>query len=464
MKYLILLFPLCSFAWTPPDSFNSSYIEIEESILSATIKGHYKQARSELDEKLINTILQDENNLVDNQFDIPKYFEPSVRFWFSIYTQYTSDQVVIHDMENLDIVYNVVDFEELQSDLSIHRFAKEKLKSHLTKEYIKRLKKNLISIGKKKLSKLSKEEDIVYQSILKSKINIPKKRSARKKFFKKLASAIRAQSGQRNRIFEGVIRSYPYLPFLEKQLVNFNLPNELIAISFLESSFNVKAKSKVAASGIWQFMPFIGNIFMPKLNDHVDYRQSPIISSLAAFHLLKQNFKILKRWDLAVPAYNSGTKHLIRAQRKFSKKMKKSKISLEYILENYDHAHIGFASQNFYSEFLALTRVLAYKDKIYPLTGAKIKTQFTNPDKISVYVNLCKLKPKSFFKKMIKSSPFIKELNYQFNSHNHLFPKGNLVSSDLPLSEAKFLRLTDKQLKSLYPKNYYKYARKKKCK
>ena len=464
MKFLLLLIPSVVFAWSPPESFDSSYIEIEEAILSATIKGHYKRARSDLDPKLINSILKDEQNLVGDNFDIPKYFDSSVRFWFSIYTQYSSDQVVIHDLEDLSIVYNVIDFEELQSDLSIHRFAKEKLKSQLTKEYITRLKKALISISKKNLTSLSQEEDVIYQSLLKSNSRIPKKKKIRIKFFKNLAANIRAQSGQRNRIFEGVIRSYPYLPFLQKQLVNFNLPQELIAISFLESSFNVKAKSKVAASGIWQFMPFISNLFMPKISKYVDYRQSPIVSSLAAFHLLKQNYKILKRWDLAVPAYNSGTKHLIKAQRKYSKRMKKSKVSLEYILKHYDHAHIGFASQNFYSEFLALTRVLAYKEKIYPLKGAKTNIQYQNPADIGVYVNLCRLRPRTFFNLLRKSSPGIEELNYHFNSVNHVFKKGHLVASDLPLSSAKYLRLTDKQLKSLYPKNYYKYAKKKRCK
>ncbi len=203
---------------------------------------------------------------------------------------------------------------------------------------------------------------------------------------------------------------------------------------------------------------------MPKISKYVDYRQSPIVSSLAAFHLLKQNYKILKRWDLAVPAYNSGTKHLIKAQRKYSKRMKKSKVSLEYILKHYDHAHIGFASQNFYSEFLALTRVLAYKEKIYPLKGAKTNIQYQNPADIGVYVNLCRLRPRTFFNLLRKSSPGIEELNYHFNSVNHVFKKGHLVASDLPLSSAKYLRLTDKQLKSLYPKNYYKYAKKKRCK
>ena len=33
-------------------------------------------------------------------------------------------------------------------------------------------------------------------------------------------------------------------------------------------------------------------------------------------HLIKQNYRILKRYDLSIIAYNSGLRHLFKAKRK----------------------------------------------------------------------------------------------------------------------------------------------------
>lgn len=458
----ILLVSQVGMTWVPPESFDSAYIEVEEAILSATIKGHFKTATDSLQNKLVDQIINDYQNKVNDDFNIPKYFESSVRFWFSIYTQYNSDQIVIHDSEELGLTYNVIDFGELESHSKIHRFAKAKLRSHLSNEYIKRIKNILTSLSKKNLSKLTREEDQILKSIKNAQVKIPKKKY-QKEFFKKLADNIRTQTGQRDKIFAGVVRSKPYLPFIEKQLKNFKLPKEMISIAFLESSFNIKAKSKVAASGIWQFMPFIGNLFMPKINKYSDYRQNPIISTLASFHLMKENKLILKRWDLAVPAYNSGPKHLKRAIKKLSKKKKEKDIGLDYILENYSHEHIGFASKNFFSEFLALTRVLAYKDLIYPLKGIADDTSFTDPANIGVYVTKCKVNARRYLKLLSKNSPKIDELNYHFKIKNHIYPRGTLVVSDRKLNKKKYYKISDKEFKKRFPKNYYTFIRRQKC-
>jgi membrane-bound lytic murein transglycosylase D len=464
VKFLFLyLISQSAFCWTPPESFNSTYIDLEDSIFEATIQGRYRNAKSSVSTSVIDTIFADKMNLVRKDFDIPKYFEPSVRFWFSIYTQYSSDQVVIHDSNNLKLVYNVIDFSELHNNASIHRFSKSKLQSHLSLEYTRRVKKILKKLTTLNLNKLTEEQDDVLQTIKKSGLKVPKNKKKRKQFFLKLANNIRTQTGQRNMVYRGITRSLPYLPFLTKQLEKFRLPKELVAIAFLESSFNIIAKSKVDAVGIWQFMPYISNLFMPKISKYVDFRHNPIIASLSAFHLLKENKLILRRWDLAVPAYNSGPKHLKKAIRQFSKHKKKKDISLAYILTHYKNPHIGFASKNFYSEFLALTRVLAYKDLIYPLKGIKTAVRFSNEADIGVYVTKCSVVPNTFISALSKSSPKIGELNYHFLEKNHKYPRGTLVVSDKVLSSKKYYRVTDKQIRSRFPKNFYKFIKNQKC-
>lgn len=450
-------------AWTPPESFDSSYIELEDSIFEATIQGRYRDAKSSVSKAVLDTIFKDKKNLIKKDFEIPEYFDSSVKFWFSIYTQYSSDQVVIHDSNNLKLVYNVIDFSELHDNKSIHRFSKSKLQSHLSLEYTRRIKKSLKKLSTIKLSKVTQEQDDILRAIKAAKIKIPRSKTKRKKLFLELSKNIRTQTGQRNMVYRGITRSLPYLPYLNKQLENFRLPKELLAISFLESSFNIVAKSKVDAVGIWQFMPYIGNLFMPNISNYVDYRHNPIIASLSAFHLLKENKLILRRWDLAVPAYNSGPKHLKKAIKKFSKRMKKKDISLAYILTHYKHPHIGFASKNFYSEFLALVRVLAYKDIIYPLKGIKAEVKFKDEKDIGVYVTKCPINSKIFIDILKKNSPKIGELNYHFLKRNHDYPRGTLVVSDQILSKKKYYRVSDKQIKSRFPKNFPKFIKNKKC-
>ena len=461
---LLLFLSFQSYAWSPPESFNSTYIDLEDSIFSATIKGHYRDAEGHISNTIVNDILNDKNHLIKKEFSIPKYFKASVEFWFRIYTQYSSEQVVIHDKGNLKIVYNVIDFSELHNNQSIHRFSKSKLQSHLSLEYTRRLKKVLKSMSNKNLSAMNEEEDDILNILRKSGQKISKYKSHRKKLFLSLANNIRTQTGQRNKVYKGVVRSIAYMPYLKKQIKNFRLPEELLAIPFLESSFNPIAESKVAARGIWQFMPYISNLFMPKIKDNLDYRLNPVIASLAAFHLLKENKLILRRWDLAVTAYNSGPKHLKKAIKKLSRRRKKSRIGLDYILANYKHPHIGFASKNFYSEFLALVHVLAYKDLIYPLKGITPSFKFNDVENLKIYVSKCKLKPKRIFNILKKSSPDIKNLNQHFEHIGDNYPRGSLVISDRILTKRKYHLLNDKTLKSSFPKSYSRTIRNIKCK
>lgn len=456
---LSLFFVNSAIAFPTPDTFDSTYFELEEIIHSETIKGKLKNATSALNTKLVNNILSDYENKIADDFIIPKYFDPSVRFWFSIYTQYNSKQVVIHDKANLSLVYHVIDFDQLHQS-KIHRFAKSKLQTQLSLEYTRGLKKSLHTLSTKNFKKLSDQDMVTIKQIRAAGIKVPANKKQRKKLFLGLARNIRTQTGQRDMVYQGVIRSLPYQPFLNAQIDNFKLPRELLAISFLESSFNPKAISKVAASGVWQFMPYIGNLFLPRMDKSVDYRQNTIISTLGALHLLKQNKMILKRWDLAVPAYNSGTKHLVRARKKFRKK---KDFSLAYVLQNYKHAHLGFASQNFYSSFLALVHTLAYKDVIYPLKGLKTNLIFQNPNDIAVYVSKCPVRPNTFFKAMKSSKMYIKDINSHFNYKNKVFPRGTLFVSDIELTSKRYYKLSNKELTKVFPKKYPRFSRNYKC-
>lgn len=445
-----------AYSFASPEAFLSSHIEVEEQVLRYSLGVKSKGAQSAIRPEVLDVILNDKENLIHEDFDIPEYFEASTKFWFSVYSQYTSEQVVIHDKENLKLVYNIMDFEPLH-DSKINKFAKSKLQADLALERAAQIKRDLNRLHLKE-SKLTPEQSALLKLIKDSGADIPKTSWGKKRFFKELASTMRTQTGQRDMVQAGVLRSLPYLPFLETQFENFDAPKELLAIAFVESSFNLKAQSYAGAAGIWQFMPRTASSFMPTRSKDLDYRMNPIISTISALHLLKQNKKILKRWDLAVPAYNFGTSHLVKARRKY-----KEKATLSYILQNYDHSEVGFASKNYYAEFLAMARVLAYKDMIFPLAGYKKEGEKIKKENVAVYVTKCSLRPKKFFRLLKKSSPNIFRLNAHFLNPNETFSRGRLVVSDLNLTSRKYKRIKSEDLTKYYPKNLWKLAKNSKC-
>jgi len=129
----------------------------------------------------------------------------------------------------------------------------------------------------------------------------------------------------------------------------------------VESSFNVHAYSKYGAAGAWQFMRGTGKRFM-KVDYVVDERLDPITSTRAAARLLRENYGVLGSWPLALTAYNHGAAGMNRAV----KKLGTSRIDV--IVERYESRSFGFASRNFYAQFLAARRIVrSYESYFGPL-------------------------------------------------------------------------------------------------
>ena len=269
---------------------------------------------------------------------------------------------------------------------------------------------------------------------------------------------IRAQTGQKNNISNGIINYQTYKNNVVKYIDNIKLPRELLAIPFLESSYNVNALSKVGATGVWQFMPRIGRFFMDQ-SKITDVRLNPLIASVAAFHLLKQSKQILKRWDLSITAYNSGTKHIIRAQRQFKTK----NLPLEQLLERYTHPHIGFAARNFYSEYLALVYTLAYQHQLFILDKKKRNSLNLKSQNLSIYITLCSLYPYKIYRALRKASPDFKYLNRHLKYPKKRYPRGTLLVSDIRLTAKRYKKVSARNITNMYPKNWKKLIRNYNC-
>jgi membrane-bound lytic murein transglycosylase D len=306
------------------------------------------------------TYLMDEDNRVSNKFAVTKYYYPTVNFWFLVYTQFDSSNVVIHDKSNLSLIYKVLDFSSLH-EKKLNKNILYVLQQKISNERINKIKNDLKDLSRDPFS-LSHDAKSIYRTLKEAGIALPIKKLDRQAFFNKLKDNIRTQTGQRNFIKDGIIRSLPYKTFLNKYFAEHKLPPELLAVPFLESSFNPKAESRVGAMGTWQFMPLIASYYVPKksLSPQYDYRSNVGVISVAAAYLMKENFQLMKSWDMAVTAYNSGTKHLLKTKRELAST--KKDVNLEAVIKHSDSQHFGFASKNFYSEFLALVHALAYEE------------------------------------------------------------------------------------------------------
>lgn len=107
-----------------------------------------------------------------------------------------------------------------------------------------------------------------------------------------------------------------YFPMFEQQLDNYDIPLEMKYLAIVESALNPRARSRVGATGLWQFMYPTGRQFGLDVNSYIDERRDPIMATEAACKYLKALHKTFDDWDLALAAYNSGPGNVSRAIRR----------------------------------------------------------------------------------------------------------------------------------------------------
>jgi len=266
-----------------------------------------------------------------DQSDIfPNYpcIQPNVNFWLKIYTQYSSDQGVIHDKYHMNRIYGDIPL------VDPYRGGGRKTNNKRIKAAKKKYKAILSKLMQGKPPAGPEEQRVAQQFD-------PQAGAA---VFRSAMRNLRCQTGQKDRFREGLIRSGSYIGEIKKIFRDAGLPEDLAYMPHVESSFNPKAYSKFGAAGMWQFTRATGKRFM-KVGYTIDERRDPILSSHAATKLLRQNYRKLNSWPMAVTAYNHGVTGMRRAQRK--------KGSYERIFNEYRSRLFRFASRNFYSEFLA---------------------------------------------------------------------------------------------------------------
>lgn len=132
-----------------------------------------------------------------------------------------------------------------------------------------------------------------------------------------LESVIKGYLKNRRKILQNLITlSAFYFPLFERELDNYDIPLEIKYLAIVESALKPRAKSRVGATGLWQFMFATGKMYGLDVSSYVDERSDPIKSTKAASKYLAKLYEIFGDWDLALAAYNSGPGNVSKAIRR----------------------------------------------------------------------------------------------------------------------------------------------------
>jgi membrane-bound lytic murein transglycosylase D len=201
----------------------------------------------------------------------------------------------------------------------------------------------------------------------------------------------------RNRRYPLVMerRKNLYFSIFEETLKKHGMPDELKYLAIVESGLNPRAISRVGAAGLWQFMPVTGREYQLYQDEYIDERLDPYKSTDAACRYLKEAYRVLGDWHLAIASYNCGLGNVRRAIRKSGYR--------DSFWEVYKH--LPQETRAYVPQFIALTYVMNHltehnivADSLeYPMQydTIMVNRQPMNLDVLCTQLNIC---PEEFMK------------------------------------------------------------------
>ena len=284
-------------------------------------------------------------------FPVPDALVPNVEFWRAVFARYESTQTVIHDDEHLDVVFAVVDVGDLVRR-GATAAAIEITQRARVRDEIRRYQQVLRRLGGDGSVEAS-EADLarvrrLYAASLRGADD-----------FRAAADRVRGQTGLKDRFREAIEISGMFMPGITQILRAHGVPAIIASLPFVESMYNYRARSRVGASGVWQMMPGTARQYL-QMDAAVDARSDVWLAAEGAAKLLADNYQRVGSWPLALTGYNHGIFGIARAVRQVGS------ARLDTIIEHYQSRTFGFASRNFYAEFIAAATVFADRAELFP--------------------------------------------------------------------------------------------------
>ena len=150
-------------------------------------------------------------------------------------------------------------------------------------------------------------------------------------------------------------RSAPYRSFILAEADRLGAPDFLLYLPVIESAFSEKAVSKAGAVGIWQFMKNSVGGYGLRIDEWLDERRDPWLSSTAALRKLMENYNYFGDWCLALAAYNCGVGAV-------SKAVKRAGTSNYWELCR--QGYLPKETINYVPKFLAVAQILSESEKL----------------------------------------------------------------------------------------------------
>ncbi len=293
-------------------------------------------------------------------FPKPEALAPNVAFWKEIYTEHGVGDFVLHDRDDLRVVYEVVRVAETKNQTRAADLAKPDIE-RARGQYRDILLRLADGAPPEDLGPEGRRVAALWGCPCSSEM------------LRRAADGIRVQQGLRQKVDEGLVRARGLLPRIVTILRRHDVPVELAALPLVESTFNPKAYSKAGAAGLWQFIRSTGKQYSLVTRKR-DHRRDPVRATEAAAKLLRNNYEALGSWPLAIVAYNHGHAGIRAASTAVGS------TDIQDIITQYDGPRFGFASKNFYAEFLAALEIvhpyLARHGKPPPVKSRQRHTQY----------------------------------------------------------------------------------------
>lgn len=288
----------------------------------------------------------DDADVMFGTFPRPRTLENQVKFWRDVYSTWSRSQVAIHDDLHLNVVYEV---------LQLPGYVGEGMTS-MQKDYVRermdywRDRLNGLEAKHAVRLPLDGEERRLAMLLTMNEDGAAAIRGA--------GERLRNQRGMRERFRRGLEISGMYERRFREIFRKAGLPEDLVYLPHVESSYQFNARSSAGALGIWQFTAGAARMFMNG-DDSARNRLDPLASAYGAARYLSYAYGKLGSWPLAVTSYNHGIGGMQRAKNLYGHDFSR-------IVKDYNHPLFGFASRNYYAEFLAAREIASQPDRFFP--------------------------------------------------------------------------------------------------
>jgi membrane-bound lytic murein transglycosylase D len=167
-------------------------------------------------------------------FPLSPAMEERVRFWIRVFTEWPQNVAVLHDRDDVRVVYDVIPYRGSDRAIEPVRASYARLLGSM-------------AIGEIFPAALRRPVDAAFVPASPERLRVGAlfaSQTARSSAFTRASENIRIQRGQREIFADSLVRAELYLPAIRRIFAAAHLPAELVYLPHVESSFNPNATSR----------------------------------------------------------------------------------------------------------------------------------------------------------------------------------------------------------------------------